>query len=178
MDMDKSQEITQALKTEKGFKNYFKGGFGKKARIAFDLWSQAKAKGVFAVTQVADFSTTGVGKTIYAFSIDGQPIPESVFGELKERAVRLTDDDIKKEDRNWLIGFEPLAPPAGHPANEKGNAPLSILRLSDGLGAIRTFLNSSVFFDANDAKSSLAEYVIYLENNDGEFIRVLEARHI
>jgi len=85
---------------------------GQKWLICRGFWmlrtSQAKAKGVLAVTQVAGFSTNDIGKTIYAFSIGGQPIPESVLGKLKERAVQLPDDDIKKESRNWPIGFEPL----------------------------------------------------------------------
>jgi hypothetical protein len=76
------------------------------------------------------------------------------------------------------MNFEPLILPAGHPLNKNGDAPLAIHHLADGLDNVRTFLHVSLFFDAGDRAKSKAEYVIYIKNGDGEFIRLLEKRHV
>jgi hypothetical protein len=180
--MDKSQTIVQELSDLKGFKKYFKGGLfsgGKKAIAAETLWQAAKAKGVFPAKQVADLtSEAGSGQVIYAFTTDGSALSDETLLTLAERAERLTPEQLKIEDRNWVRDFEPLIPPAGHPFNKNGDAPLAVYHLADGLDNVRTFLHATLFFDAGDRAKSVAEYVIYLKNSDGEFIRVLEKRHV
>jgi hypothetical protein len=171
--VEKSQKIEQELIDSKGFKKYFKGGFGKKAKLAEAAWRDADTKGVFAVTPVARSNDTGVDYIIYAFTNDGSELSDKVLNELSTRAATLTKEQMKAEDRGWLVGFEPLVPPAGHPVNKKGDAPLLVHHLADGLGNVRTFQHTILYFDANGRAAAEAAYVFYIKNSAGEFIKVL-----
>jgi len=173
-----AQSIAQELTDSKGFKKYFKGGFGKKAKAAAALWNGASAKGVFAVVPVADFSTSGVGKIIYAFATKSGALTDEIIEELASRASSLTPEQIDAEDRNYVLGFEPLIAPVGHPANKKGSAPALVPHLSDGFANVRTFLHTTLFFDASDRQKSRAVAVIYARQNDEDYIKVLEARQV
>jgi hypothetical protein len=180
--MDKSQTILQELSDLKGFKKYFKGGLfsgSKKAMAAEALWQAAEAKGVFPVVQIADLTAeAGVSQIVYAFTTDGSVLTDEVLDKLAGRAKHLTPEQLKAGDRSWVMNFEPLIPPAGHPFNKNGDTPPAIHYLADGLDNVRTFLHVSLFFDAGDRAKSKAEYVIYIKNGDGEFLRLLEKRHV
>jgi hypothetical protein len=175
--MDKLQSISQDLADGK-FKKYFRGGFGKRAREAEELWTRAAAKGVFPVEKVAEYSPdAGVLYAIYAFANADGVLTGDVLGQLQNRAAQLTPEQWKAEDRSW-INFTPLTPPAGHPDNKKGDEPFLVDHLADGFADVHTFLKSDLFFDASDRAKAGVAAVIYAKVDGDDYILPLGVEQV
>jgi hypothetical protein len=167
--MEDAKKVADAIASGKGFKKYFKGGFGKKAKLAQELWERASQTAVAPAVLVAEFGDTGVAKSVYAFATDGQAVPENVQAKLRDKAEDLTDGQIKTDDRGY-VGLSPLRPPVGSSPNPKGKLTFNVADLANGADGVKTFYHSTVFFDASDAAASKSTVVLYAQIDGEDYI--------